>query len=178
MKFKTLWKGKYASVISPIDHPYEALGEPNVILTLPVIYVRNNPRFIIRKEFCPPYFVRDTEDEPRLFYTVISGKVEPKESPDSTTLREIKEEAGLIVENHETLYKRFVPICKSSVMWGQISILKLNKYKSINPPNDGTEYETKSKTVVVGLEKLESIISSADNVDFLLISMYHIFKSL
>ena len=90
MKLKELWKGKFMSIVSPIDAPYEAVNEKDCIIVIPIMRVGNGTRVIIRKEYCPPYFAR--EEKPRLYYTVISGQIDAGEKDDQAMLRELEEE--------------------------------------------------------------------------------------
>lgn len=175
-KFNTLWKGKWVSIISPIDAPYECLHEEHdFVLVLPYLEPRNESekrQFIVRKEFYPSYQMKDMH---KIHYTVISGAIEKNEIPFEALIREIKEESGIIVKDFEIIEeKEYMPLCKSTDFRGYFYILKIKNWSKIVPEGDGTEYEAKSESILVTFDELTSIISTCDNIDFLLYSFYNI----
>jgi len=168
-ELETLWKGKWVSVVSPKDHPYEALHEPDVVLVLPII---EEKKVIIREEFCPPYGMKD-EHQNNVFYTLISGKIEEGESVIDTALRETYEESGIeLLEPCEThVVFENLPICKSTSMRGTLVILFIkNSQYALHrfPPGDGTKYEKISRSFSVTIRELLDEIVDSGREDFLL----------
>lgn len=174
LKTKTLWKGEHLSVVSPEDIPYEAAHHLDGVFVLPII----GDKFIIRKEFCPPYMIKDDHDEPRKFYTVVSGGIEEGEDPEQTMLRELKEETGFVLkDDYDVLYHKKMPFGKGHDVWGHFYIIKVSSYDRIPIENDGSEYEDKSDSLVVNVDRMEQIMDE-DNVDFFIISLYNMYKQL
>lgn len=175
MNFNVLWKGDWLTVISPHKYPYEAVHEINLAVVLPIIKTKSGPPiFVIRKELCPPYTVYGGD---RRFYTVLSGGIEGQETASAAMLREMQEEAGLVVEDYRVLYRKHMPVCKVSTSISHFHIIEVLDYKRIKPTNDGTKYEELSESVFTTQDMMEEIVTQ-DNVDFLLVGLYNIYKSL
>jgi len=177
MNFKVLWRGKFISVISPDEAPYEAVHEGDGVIIIPII--KNQGMQIgIREEYCPPYLVKDTTGNSK-YYTLISGMIDDEENPLKTALREIKEEAGIEVEEFDMLYQKTeIPESKVSTRHVSIFVMFINKYKIVDIKGDGTIYESKSETKWVSLMKLKNIVENKQNIDFLLVSGFFILDNL
>jgi len=174
MDFKVLWKGKHLTVVSPNKYPYEAVYEKNGVVCLPIITVKGKELFVIRKELCPPYMIHGGD---QLFYTVLSGQIDGKDSPDDTLLREIREESGIVVKSHKVLWSKPMPVCKTTSGVGNYYVLRITDFTIEKPTGDGGAYEKASKTLFVTADQLESILKKP-NVDFQLVGIYSIYKSL
>lgn len=185
LKFKTLWQGKYLSIVDPIDEEYEAVHEKDVIIVYPVIRMKQKTRsdgisasvgeFLvgIRQEHCPPYLIKDKLNED-LYYTVISGGIEEGETPDEAMKRELKEEAGVeLIEYKVIEHKKYIPLCKTSDMRADIYIIVIDSFRAVPAEGDGTKNEELSKTTFVNLKSLKKIIEKP-NVDNLLYSGYYL----
>ncbi len=167
-KFDILWEGKYVSVVSPKDHPYENLHEINGIMVIPIV----KDKIGIRKELVPPYLLKD-ETGKDFYYTVLSGGVEEGETPEEAADREIKEEAGIDFKSPKiTEVFREMPVCKSTDMRMTFFIYADDEYNYEKPKGDGTELEEIAETIWVTLEEFKEIINQ-DNIDFLLYSAYY-----
>lgn len=172
-KFKVLWSGKFCSIISPENAPYEAMHENDGVFILPIL----NDKIGIRLEYCPPYFVKSKNE--KLYYTVISGTIDNNQSKLQTIIKELKEEAGIKVKNFKILYSKLnIPECKSNTRRINIFIIKLIDYDLVKAIGDGTLYEKKSKTLFVTLDELENIVKNKKNIDFLLLSSYFILNQI
>ena len=170
LKYKILFKGNYVSIISPLDAPYEALHEKSGVLIVP--YLINEECFIIRKEYCPPYCIK--EDKMRLYYTLISGGIEDNESVEDSLFRELEEETGVIYPNIEWIEQvSNIPVCKSTDYRTTIFIMGVTDYDYIIPKGDGTANEAKSKSIKVSIDEWRNIIDNKDNYDYLLYGMYY-----
>jgi len=173
MEFEVLWQGKFIKVVSPKEHPYEAVLEKDGVIIMPLL----NGKIGIRKEFCPPYFIKDESGE-KLYYTVISGQIDEGEDVASTITKEMKEEAGIAIHDFNMIFfKGHIPVAKITASRTNVAILEVIDYDVVAITGDGTEYEAASKTLWVTEEELEEIIK-LKNTDFLLIGLFSIFKSL
>ena len=182
LEFKELWKGNYMSVISPIKHPYECVHEPDVIMVFPVLEVKSkfvkdltNYYMVVRKEFCPPYFVKKDKEE--YFYTCVTGGIEEGESPDHAMKRELVEETGIELLDYDIIFERHdIPICKTSDMRSHIYGLLIKSFNPVEATGDGTVNEAMASTIFVNLNKMDEIINKP-NIDFLLYSGYSLLMS-
>ena len=177
LDFNYLWKGNWLSVISPKDknYEYEVIHEDNGVFILP--YLINEECFIIRKEFCPPYFVKDKMIQ--LYYTLISGGIKKGESSDDAVFRELEEETGIFNPDVEWFeISNCLPIFKSSDYRSTLFILGIVEYDQIKPYGDGTKDEDLSKSVKVTFEELTNIIENEKNYDYLLYGIYYKLKDL
>ena len=170
-KFDTLWKGKWVSVISPENAPYECLHEKDVVLIIPIREVDkegySHQEIGIRLEDCPPYLVKD-QSSSKKFYTVISGKIDGEETAKEAALRELKEEAG-VVYKEGNIYKVFasLPLCKSTDLRATMLIVECDEFEEVTAKGDGTEHEKNSKTIWVSVNELHGILEKP-NIDVLL----------
>jgi len=173
MKFDTLWEGEFISVISPKDHPYEAILEEDTCLILPI----KEGKVGIRKELCPPYLVKNKTGEKK-YYTVISGGREEGEDWRDTALRELKEEAGILVRKGK-LYRLFqdIPMTKLEAKHTALILLLIEEFEKEKMEGDGTIYEDKSETLWVNLEELGKILLKP-NIDSLLFFCGFILKQI
>ena len=170
VKFKTLYKGEYLDLISPVNTSYEFLHEKDTVIILPVI----ENKVGIRYEYCPPYFIK--EEKERNYYTVISGGREEGEDIKDTVVRELREEAGIVVKKGK-LYRLYEDIgfMKSTDMRSSLVLLMISEYDKEEIKGDGTENEEKSRTLWFTLEELKEILKK-DNIDSLLWFCSHIIE--
>jgi 8-oxo-dGTP pyrophosphatase MutT (NUDIX family) len=167
LELETLWQGKWISVVSPVDSPYEAVHEGDIVLVIP--YLEDMGMYVIRSEKCPPYSIKDTSGEER-YYTLISGKVEEGESTIDAALRETEEEAGIVIEKcKKIMLAKNIPLCKSTDMRATIFFLSIEKYDEIEAKGDGTIYEEESEFIYVTEKEIKRIVEREENYDFLLL---------
>lgn len=181
LKFKKLWQGEYIAVVSPTEYPYECVHEPDVIMVFPILAVKSkfvkgltNYYLGIRKEHCPPYRMKDEQNN-ELFYTSITGKMDVEgETPEETMKRELIEEAGLKLIDYKVISELHnMPLCKTTDLRAHIYILIIDSFEQVKATGDGTLNEEMSSTIFVNLNKMEDIIKKP-NVDFLLYGGYKI----
>lgn len=175
MDFKVLWQGNFAKVISPKEHAYEAFHEGNGVMIVPII----NGKIGIRKEFCPPYLIKNKTGQ-NLYYTLITGMIDDEDlTPEHTIVRELKEEAGIVLNEFNYLYAiEDIPEAKSNTRHIGLYVLDIKRYQKIKITGDGTEYEEKSETIWVSPSRLAHIVTHEKNIDFSLVSAYFILKEI
>lgn len=166
--YTVLWAGDHVSVISPDDAPYEALYESNTVHVIPVDM--DTSEVFIRREVCPPYFIRDDSGYPQ-FRTVVSGGVEDNETPKEAAIREVQEELGIDLSNAEyelvPLTPENIPYNKATVSRITLYALLLFKFEQEIPEGDGTPYEELSTFERIPIQQMDEVLQS-DQCDFLL----------
>lgn len=179
IQIETLWKGKYASVISPKKKElnYECLHEPNIIGTLPILEYNNKKYVIIRKEFCPPYMIKDVDGETEpLYYTIITGKIEKDEPILNAFEREMEEETGVKIKDYDIIHQLDeIPVCKSTDMRMSLFIIEIKSYDLNKATGDGTLNEELSKSVLFPIEDIDKLYEKR-RIDFLLYSSLSIYE--
>lgn len=177
LEFDTLWKGKYLSVISPKISPYEMVYEKNdAIMLVPIITIKNKNYLVIRKEYCPPYFVKENSE--KLFYTIVTGLLENDEPPIAGMLRELQEETGINVLNYDILLEKHnIPNSKIASIRNHFFVIKIKEYELNKAEGDGTENEAKSKSLLLPFNNFNKFLNK-DNIDFMLYSSIFIVKNL
>ncbi|MFA5759678.1 MAG: NUDIX domain-containing protein [Clostridia bacterium] len=184
--YKTLWKGEYVSVISPKTNPYESLHEPDVVIILPQIIFSTGTFYIVRKEFCPPYFIKENILSNRKdikYFTLISGKIEEGENIEDCVKRELLEETGIssdkIIDIH-SIYKN-LPICKSTDMRGYfyyVTIKGDDNLTELKGKGDGTKYEELSQSVLIDKSEWNEVLNlNIEKFDLLFLLGYHLVNS-
>lgn len=174
-EFKSLFKGEWVEVVKPLDFDYELFHEGKGILLLPIVTYEDTIYCVVRKEFCPPYMFKETDNN--LWYTLLSGGIENEEALLSTIDRELLEEAGLNVKNGDIIeVAKNIPLCKSTDYRSSIFIYDIDDYSIEEAEGDGTECEEKSKSILITLEEWQKILDVEDHYDFLFYSGYLILK--
>lgn len=161
---KVLFKGKFTEIISPSWAPdYEFLSEGEIVIVIPIL---ENGKIGVRKEWCPPYLIKDKTGEDR-YYTVLSGHIEDGEVDDKAAIRELREEAGIVIQDGD-LIKLLdnIPICKSTSLRATIFVADIRQHRQEEPQGDGSEGERRSETVWLEPEEIPKIILK-ENVDLL-----------
>jgi len=131
------------------------IDESDMVVCL--IYLIEENKFLLRMEYIPPFKFKDSDD---YFLTSVGGTIEGGETPERALLREIEEEAGIVIRpdfNIEFLKPLFV--CKSSSAKYHPSIVTLTErdYHEVVAKGDGSKYEKMSKTVKIDTSYLNSI---------------------
>jgi 8-oxo-dGTP pyrophosphatase MutT (NUDIX family) len=134
------------------------IEEPDNVCVLPII-IENN-EILLRMEVIPSYQSKDGQD---YHLTCISGTIEEGEKPEECLIREMEEEAGLIlrdsvvIEFFDVLYKS-----KSGSSRFHLCILPLNYYQfeETIAKGDGSKTEELSKTVRVNIKNIKNLFPS------------------
>jgi len=157
----TLYSGDHIDVITPSGFEYESVHESDGVLMLPLL----DGEYIIRKEVCPPYMVKDKENHDR-FWTVVSGTVEPGEHVLKTLRREMSEETQ-VKPNRVRMIERkdHIPFTKLTTQRVTFCFFEILDYDETNAPGDGSRIEELSGSVRVTADELFEI-SNKSNADF------------
>ena len=150
------FKDEYLSVVS--TEGWTIVDEPDRVVCIP--YLIEEDMFIIRQEYIPTFkYVEGQENH----VTALSGTIEKGETPRTTLLRELEEEAGIVLRpDFKVEFGR--PLFTSKTSTGKVHpvIMSLTErdYHEVMAKGDGSDAEKKSKTVKVSLKYVNSLIPS------------------
>tara|TARA_R110000772_G_scaffold20466_2_gene56778 strand:- start:81265 stop:81837 length:573 start_codon:yes stop_codon:yes gene_type:complete len=163
-KDSILFEKDYLKVITKDKWLY--IEESDSICVLPILIEEN--KILLRMEVIPPF---QSVDGRQHHLTCIAGTIEKDEDPKDCIIRELEEEAGIILrdnvvlEIYDILYKS-----KSASSRFHLCILPLSiyQYDETIAKGDGSKFEEMSKTVGVNIKNIKSL-SPSDVVTKLLI---------
>lgn len=151
-----LFDGGHLSVINYED--WSVIKEPDFVVC--IIYLIEENQFILRHEYIPTFKMVDGQE---YHITVLSGTMKEGETPEKTLLREIEEEAGIVIRPDfkiEFMKPLFISKGHSSKYHPALITLTERDYHEILPPTDGTRVEKLSRTVKIDTKFVKSINSS------------------
>lgn len=127
-----------------------------------IVHLIEFNEILLRMEEVPPF--RDKHPHQEKFLTLISGTIENGETPTETMIRELEEEAGIVLN---TLYSSMESL--GDYFWNKGNSskchlfyvpLRINDYKKVAIKGDGSEFEKKSKNVRVDVKNIQALKSS------------------
>jgi 8-oxo-dGTP pyrophosphatase MutT (NUDIX family) len=163
-KEKILYKDDNVSVIKVED--WSVISDRDTVVCIP--YLIESNQVILRYEYIPAFKYADGQE---YYVTVISGGVERGETTQIAMLRELEEEAGIVLKDgyHIQFMK---PMFKTKGSTGKYypCILSLTEgdYHEVVAVGDGTKAEDLSKSVKVDVKYLGSLNPSDLVSDYLL----------
>lgn len=157
------WSGDYVEIISPEDYPYEAVHPSDSVIAVPVV----GGEYVIRKEVCPPYMVKEDSNKEK-FWTVVSGAVDEGERPLETLKREVEEETGISLNRIRVIQREEqTPYHKLSTQRVSFYFFEVLDHDEVEATGDGTITEELSETHRVTYDRLIDL-SKRDDSDLLL----------
>ena len=169
-KFKkddTLYKDEYVTVIKYED--WTMVSGKDCVICIPYLVELN--KFIVRQEYVPPFKYADGQE---LHLSCVGGSIEPGESPEVALLRELQEEAGLVLRDNFTIeFDKPLFLNKLSSMKCHVCILSLseNDYHEIAIKGDGSKHENLSQTAKIDVRYLSSLNSSDVVTEYMLMKL-------
>jgi hypothetical protein len=136
------------------------------VICIPFLIEQN--KIILRQEYIPSYKYSTGQE---LHLACVGGGIEEGEKPEEALLREIQEEAGLVIrENYKIEFDAPLFLQKSSSIKLYSCILPLtnNDFREIPIRGDGSKVEKMSKTVAVDIKYINSLIPSDIQTQFML----------
>jgi 8-oxo-dGTP pyrophosphatase MutT (NUDIX family) len=153
-----VYDGDYIKVKEKSGWQY--VVEPDCVIAVP--HLVDYDEVLVRKEFVPPFQEKHPEQE--FFLTMISGTMEDGETPVDTLIRELQEEAGVLLNTTYMNYERWGEFFSNKGNSSKYHIfylpLGINDFQKIKATGDGSKTEEISKTVRVNTKYVESLVPS------------------
>jgi 8-oxo-dGTP pyrophosphatase MutT (NUDIX family) len=155
-KENVVYSNDYVKVINFED--WTIIKESDFVVCIP--YLIDSNQIILRHEYIPTYKYVDGQD---FHITILSGGIESGETPERAILRELEEEAGIVVSPEfrvEFMKPLFISKGNASKYHPCIIQLTERDYHEVVAKGDGSEAEKKSQSVKVDIKYLNSINAS------------------
>jgi 8-oxo-dGTP pyrophosphatase MutT (NUDIX family) len=166
-KDKILYNSEYFKIIEYED--WHIIQERDAIVCIP--YLIESNQFVIRYEYIPPFKYTDGQE---YHITVISGGIEQGETAERALVRELEEEAGIVLrEDYQFEELKPLFINKGHTNKYRPYILPLNErdYHEVIAKGDGSKAEELSKSVKVDVKYLDSMNTSDLITDYMLLKL-------
>ena len=162
-----LFSNKYMKVINYED--WTVIKESDFVVCIP--YLIDSNQVILRHEYIPTFKMVDGQE---FHITILSGGIEQGESPERAILRELEEEAGIVVEPDykiEFMKPLFVSKGNASKYYPCIIQLTERQYHEVIAKGDGSVAEKKSQSVKVDAKYLNSINASDVITEYMILKL-------
>ena len=162
-----LFSNKYMKVINYED--WTVIKESDFVVCIP--YLIDSNQMILRHEYIPTFKMVDGQE---LHITVLSGGIEKGETPERAILRELEEEAGIVVDPDfkvEFMKPLFISKGNASKYYPCIIQLTERQYHEVIAKGDGSEAEKKSQSVKVDVKYLNSVNASDVITEYMILKL-------
>jgi 8-oxo-dGTP pyrophosphatase MutT (NUDIX family) len=162
-----LFSNKYMKVINYED--WTVIKESDFVVCIP--YLIDSNQIILRHEYIPTFKMVDGQE---FHITILSGGIEQGETPERAILRELEEEAGIVVEPDykvEFMKPLFVSKGNASKYYPCIIQLTERQYHEVVAKGDGSVAEKKSQSVKVDVKYLNSINASDVITEYMILKL-------
>lgn len=162
-----LFSNKYMKVINYED--WTVIKESDFVVCIP--YLIDSNQMILRHEYIPTFKMVDGQE---FHITVLSGGIEKGETPERAILRELEEEAGIVVDPDfkvEFMKPLFISKGNASKYYPCIIQLTERQYHEVIAKGDGSEAEKKSQSVKVDVKYLNSVNASDLITEYMILKL-------
>ena len=166
-KDNILFDNEYIKVID--YEGWSIIEEKDLVVCIP--YFIESNQFLIRHEYIPTYKYREGQE---YHITVLSGGVEEGESKEEAVLRELEEEAGIIIKDgylFDELKPLFINKGHTNKYYGYIIPLSERDYDEGLASGDGSKAESMSKSVKVDAKFVDSLNTSDLITDYMILKL-------
>lgn len=148
---------------------WSIVNDRDCVVCIP--YLIESSQIILRYEYIPTYKYKDGQE---YHLTVVAGGIEEGETPDKAVVRELEEEAGIVLrEDYNLEALKPLYISKGTVNKFFPYILPLNErdYHEVIAKGDGSEVEKMSKSVKVDAKWLDSLNPSDLITEYMILKL-------
>jgi hypothetical protein len=166
-KDKVLYKDEHVKIIQFED--WSIIKQKDAVCCIP--YLIESNQIILRHEYVPTFKYLDGQE---YHVTLICGGIEQGETPDKAVLRELEEEAGIVLSEDyklEQLKPLFVSKSQANKFYTYIIPLNEKDYHEVISRGDGSKVESMSKPVKIDAKYLGSVNSSDLITDYMLLKV-------
>lgn len=159
-----LYNDKYIKILKYDDT--SIVSGKDCVICIP--YLIESNQFIIRQEYVPSFKYAEGQE---LHLSCVGGGVEMGESNEVALLRELQEEAGIVLRDNFVIdFDKPLFINKSSTIKCYYCILPLteNDYHEVIISTDGSKVEKLSKTAKIDTKYLNSLNTSDIITEFMI----------
>lgn len=166
-KDEILYGDDYIKVIKYED--WSILKEKDLVVCIP--YFIESNQFLIRYEYIPTFKYVEGQE---YHITVLSGGIETGETKERALLRELEEEAGIVLNEDykiEELKPLFINKGHTNKYHPFILPLTESDYHEIIASTDGSRAEKLSKSVKIDVKNINSLNTSDLITDYMLLKL-------
>lgn len=148
---------------------WNIIKERDIVICIPILIETN--QIVLRYEYIPTFKYVDGQE---YHITLVAGGIENGESPKVAVLRELEEEAGIIVSPDykiEEMKPLFMNKGSVNKIWPFILPLNEKEYSEIVAKGDGSKVEALSKSVKVDIKFLDKINTSDIMTEYMLLKV-------
>lgn len=162
LKPKDKFKEKKQNILYKDDHiklvkyeDWSILDNRDCVMCIPYIIETNE--IVLRHEYIPTYKFSDGQE---YHITVVAGGIETGETPEVSVLRELEEEAGIVLrEDYNLEVSKPFYLTKGSTckMFPYIIPLTEKDYHEVVAKGDGSKAESLSKSFRLDVKKIDQV---------------------